>query len=406
MSDDIVNQFIQGEDGLARLLREALPCFEAPAAMEARFQASMAEMQASRIAAESLVFEAPSSQATAFARLMADIQTAQEPRRDAVIKKIQAGESAQVVLGAELGAEAHAWLAQQSLSKKAPAPAEEPHAWHVPTWLWGGFGFAMVSVFAVSLVMKMGVFSFGHQQEMVAKPATVQLAVLEQKVMSAPAAVAPAPVEETARTEPAAKENYAPAVDAAPKPQLQARAEQKMDQAAKIAATSEAKKEREADLSDKKVIGELAMNEIQPAAVAAALPPPMAAAPAAPAPVAVMSVPLPVAGLMADQASAERAKGVVAASKRARLAKSISPQSFSLQQSPVEAAKQALAGKDGANTLIVKMANPATPEAAAWFVGFQNAVKAESHDGVRSVQVETDANLPAEQVSVVVSPAE
>lgn len=405
MSDDIVNQFIQGEDGLARLLREALPCFEAPAAMEARFQASMAEMQASRIAAESLVFEAPSSQVTAFARLMADIQTAQEPRRDAVIKKIQAGESAQVVLGAELGAEAHAWLAQQSLSKKAPAPTEEPHAWHVPTWLWGGFGFAMVSVFAVSLVLKMGVFSFGRQ-EMAAKPATVQLAVLEQKVMSAPAAVAPVPAEEMARSEPAAKENYAPAMDAAAKPQQQARAELKMDQAAKIAVTSEAKKEREADLSDKKVIGELAMNEIQPAAVAAAPPPPMAAAPAAPAPVAVMSAPLPVAGLMADQASAERAKGVVAASKRARLAKSISPQSFSLQQSPVEAAKQALAGKDGASTLIVKMANPATAEAAAWFVGFQNAVKAESHDAVRSVQVEADSNLPAEQVSVVVSPAE
>lgn len=404
MSDDIVNQFIQGEDGLARLLREALPCFEAPAAMEARFQASMAEMQASRIAAESLVFEAPSSQATAFARLMADIQTAQEPRRDAVIKKIQAGESAQVVLGAELGAEAHAWLAQQSLSKKAPAPAEEPHAWHVPTWLWGGFGFAMVSVFAVSLVMKMGVFSFGHQQEMAAdKPATVQLAVLEQKVMSAPAAVALAPVEEMARHEPAAKENYAPAMDAAPKPQLQARAELSMDKAAKIAATSEAKKEREADLSEKKAIGELAMNEIQPAAVAAAPLPPMAAAPA---PVAVMSAPMPVAGLMADQASAERAKGVVAASKRARLAKPISLQTFSLQQSPVEAAKQALTGKDGASSLIVKMANPATPEAAAWLVGFQNAVKAESHDAVRSVQVETDANLPAEQVSVVVSPSE
>lgn len=398
------DQFIQGEDGLARLLREALPCFDAPAEMETRFKASMAEMQASRIAAESLVFEAPSSQATAFARLMADIQTAQEPRRDAVIKKIQAGESAQVVLGAELSAEGHAWLAQQSLSKKAPAPVEEPHAWHVPTWLWGGFGFAFVSVFAVSLVMKMGVFSFGHPQEMAAdKPATVQLAVLEQKVMSAPAAVVQAPAEEMARSEPAAKENYAPAMDAAPKPQLQARAEVSMEKAAKIAASSEAKKEREADLSEKKVIGELAMNEIQPAAVAAAPPPPMAAAPA---PVAVMSAPMPVAGLMADQASAERAKGVVAASKRARLAKPTSSQSFSLQQSPVEAAKQALAGKDGASSLIVKMANPATPEAAAWLVGFQNAVKAESHDGVRSVQVETDANLPAEQVSVVVNPLE
>ena len=153
MSSSAFQRFMQGEDELSALLRQALPAYEAPAGMEARFREQVQALQAGRAAAvTAMSFEAPASQSLAFARLAADVQSAQAPRRDAVLGQIRSGRPASEVLGAAISEQGLAWLQQQS---RTAAPAQPAPAVRSPArrsmWMWGGG-----SAFASLLLMALG----------------------------------------------------------------------------------------------------------------------------------------------------------------------------------------------------------------------------------------------------------
>lgn len=123
-TDRTVERFIAGEDRLAALLR-ALPAYEPPAAMASRFSGLARVAQkayappVSATPVMPMVFEAPASLEAGFIAEAARIQVAQQPRHDAVIAQIQAGKSANEVLGHEVTTGTAQWLAN-----KSPPPAK------------------------------------------------------------------------------------------------------------------------------------------------------------------------------------------------------------------------------------------------------------------------------------------
>lgn len=211
MNSSAFQRFMQGEDELSALLRAALPAFEAPPGMEARFRDQVQALQAGRAAAvEAMSFEPPASQSLAFARLAADVQSAQAPRRAAVLGQIRSGRSAAEVLGAAISEEGRAWLQQQSTAVAAPAAATAGRpAARRSAWTWGaGSAFASLLLMVVGLRVS-GVWPAGgtlHREysgevvaasQSVASLAGAQLAQLDEQYPSADAApeaaVAPAP---------------------------------------------------------------------------------------------------------------------------------------------------------------------------------------------------------------------
>lgn len=154
MNSSAFQRFMQGEDELSALLRTALPAFEPPSTMEARFREQVQALQAVRAsAADGMSFEPPASQSLAFARLAADVQSAQAPRRDAVLGQIRSGRSAAEVLGAAISEEGLAWLQQQSAAAQPQAnvTASRPAA-RRSAWMWGaGSAFASLLLMVVGL---------------------------------------------------------------------------------------------------------------------------------------------------------------------------------------------------------------------------------------------------------------
>lgn len=403
MRDDRFDTFIQGDDGLARLLRAALPCFEAPAEMNARFAANMAQLQASHNATQSLVFEAPPQQTAAFASLAAAMQETQAPRRDAVLARLQTGASETEVLGHPISPEASAWLAQQTPPTPSATQTEKPQkSWFLRHWAMGGLSFAVVALLAFGLHLQMGINPAPKVfNEQAAASATVtQLAQLE---MTTPAESATAPEAKSIEIAPIAdnerKFKAAPEVDI-PAKKSRAITEERLSLEKELAKTESAKGQR--------FSGELALNDAQPAALEA---PVMAAAP--PPPMVTMApAPAPAMEIAAADKTAERAysspkpaalaSGLMT-SKRAR---SQPPETytFALSTPPAVVAKQLQSQAAQAAKLTIRVQNPEATATQEWLTQFRAAWQSNPANPALRLSVETDSSLSNEQLRVIIQP--
>jgi hypothetical protein len=137
-------KFLQGEDRLARLLCE-LPAYvpSAAAEFEAAFAraaraaqaqqdamrtataagqaaaSGTARLESTRLDAIPSAFEPPASLQASFLKMAASIESAQAPRREAILRGIANGDSPQAMLGAAIAPSSEKWLRAQ-----APAAAQ------------------------------------------------------------------------------------------------------------------------------------------------------------------------------------------------------------------------------------------------------------------------------------------
>lgn len=162
-------RFIAGEGALAALIR-AQPAFEPPPRMLGQILVAL------EAAPTPAGFEPPAALLDAVMAEAARLDTAQTPRRDALLAELAAGKSASDALGAPVSPATAAWLAQQ---QPTPASARPPRRRRWP-WL-AGFGTAVTAALAVSVALRV-------VQESAAPPPT-------------PAALSKAaPAESSART--------------------------------------------------------------------------------------------------------------------------------------------------------------------------------------------------------------
>lgn len=122
----VVERFLAGEDGLARLL-SALPAFEPPAGMAERFAAQARQSQQALDAP--MAFAPPPGMEQAFRAEAARIQAVQQPRRDAVIAELQSGKSAASVLGHNVNTATAEWLANQASTTPQPLQRSRWRIW-------------------------------------------------------------------------------------------------------------------------------------------------------------------------------------------------------------------------------------------------------------------------------------
>jgi len=144
-------KFLQSEDRLARLLCE-LPVY-APSA-EAEFAAifaraaraaqaqqevmrtetaagqvaasGTARLESTRLDAMPSAFEAPASLEAAFLKMAASVQSAQAPRREAILNGIAKGDSPQAMLGAAIAPSSEEWLRAQAPAAGQTHEARQP----------------------------------------------------------------------------------------------------------------------------------------------------------------------------------------------------------------------------------------------------------------------------------------
>ena len=121
-------RFLAGEDALARLIRNQ-PAFTPSAEQEARLLAAIAALP--QTAPEGLEFEPPAHMEAAFLQDMRAIQQAQAPRRDALLQRLQQGESADAIFGHPIDTTTQDWLARQqaSTSFHTKTPQTKPRNW-------------------------------------------------------------------------------------------------------------------------------------------------------------------------------------------------------------------------------------------------------------------------------------
>ncbi|HRF04579.1 MAG TPA: hypothetical protein PLP32_08320, partial [Accumulibacter sp.] len=143
-------KFLQGEDRLARLLCD-LPAYvpSAAAEFEAAFAraaraaqaqqdamrtetaagqaaaSGTARLESTRLDAIPSAFEPPASLQASFLKMAASIESAQAPRREAVLRGIAKGDSAQAMLGAAIAPSSEEWLRAQAPAAP-PAPSSPP----------------------------------------------------------------------------------------------------------------------------------------------------------------------------------------------------------------------------------------------------------------------------------------
>ncbi|TVT70703.1 MAG: hypothetical protein FHP93_11490 [Denitromonas halophila] len=137
------DRFIAGDGPLAALIR-AQPVFEAPPRLLEHILAALDAPPAQA------GFEPP---AALFDAIMAEaerIDTAQAPRRDALLAELAAGKKASDALGAEVSPATAAWLARQH-----PTPVAAPRT-HRRRWPWlAGISTALTAALAVSVALRM-----------------------------------------------------------------------------------------------------------------------------------------------------------------------------------------------------------------------------------------------------------
>lgn len=117
-------RFVDGHGRMAALLR-ALPPFEAPAGMEARFIAALPAAPAADGS-----FDAPASLTASVLAEAARIDAAQATRREAALRELERG-AAEALLGIAPGEGTAAWLRQQAAATRAAKARPRPRraAW-------------------------------------------------------------------------------------------------------------------------------------------------------------------------------------------------------------------------------------------------------------------------------------
>lgn len=136
------DRFIAGDGPLAALIR-AQPAFEAPPRMLEHILAAL------DAAPGATGFDAP---AGLFDTVMAEaerIDTAQAPRREALLAELAAGKTAGDALGAPVSPATAAWLASQQAPSRA-TPPPRPRRW---PWL-AGISTALTAALAVSVALR------------------------------------------------------------------------------------------------------------------------------------------------------------------------------------------------------------------------------------------------------------
>lgn len=399
MRDDTFDTFIQGDDGLARLLREALPCFEEPAEMSARFAANMAQLQASHNATQALVFEAPAQQEAAFASLAAAMQAAQAPRHDAVLARLQTGASEAEVLGHAISPETSAWLTQQTpLTAQTTPPKQTQRSWFLRHWAMGGLSFAVVALLALGLHLQMGTSPApkAFSQQATASAAVTQLAQLE---MTAPAESATAPEAKSIAVAPIMENDRqfkAPPEIDIPAKKSKAISEERLSLEKELAKADSAKGQG--------FSGELALNDVQPATIeapvaVAAPPPPLAAE----APAAAPAMEIAMADKQVERALPSPKPAALAsalmASKRARTPTAES-YTFALSSPAAAVAKQLQAHAGEGTKLTIRVHNPAEASTQAWLNQFKAAWQSNSSLPALRLSIETDKDLGSEELRI------
>lgn len=135
------DRFIAGEGPLAALIR-AQPGFEAPPRMLGQILTALEATPASA------GFESPASLLDAVMTAAERIDTAQAPRRDALLAELATGKSASDALGAPVSPATAAWLAQQQ--RGVTTPPVRRRRW---PWL-AGLGTAVTAALAVSVALR------------------------------------------------------------------------------------------------------------------------------------------------------------------------------------------------------------------------------------------------------------
>jgi hypothetical protein len=192
-------KFLQSEDRLARLLCE-LPVY-APSA-EAEFAAifaraaraaqaqqevmrtetaagqvaasGTARLESTRLDAMPSAFEAPASLEAAFLKMAASVQSAQAPRREAILNGIAKGDSPQAMLGAAIAPSSEEWLraqapaAGQTHEARQPAPPTRKRSFLGLRW----FDLRLAALACVLAVV-------GTQLALIDDPDPTQIAVQE-----------------------------------------------------------------------------------------------------------------------------------------------------------------------------------------------------------------------------------
>ena len=127
-----IDAFIEGRGRLGALLRE-LPRYEPPADAQARFVAALpADAAPAAMPSADGFFEPPASLADAVLAEAAAIDSAQQPRREAVLRELRQRGAAEALDG-EVGSASEAWLQRQKpAAAPRPAPARKRRRWLAP----------------------------------------------------------------------------------------------------------------------------------------------------------------------------------------------------------------------------------------------------------------------------------
>jgi len=193
------DRFLAGEGALASLLRKQ-PAFEPPARL---FERVMTALDA---AAPGQAFEPPASLEAAVLAEAARLDTAQQPRRQALLDDLARGTDVAAAMGTAVSDTTSRWLSQQ-VPSGTPA-TEAPAKRRRPRWL-GGLGVAVTAALAASVALK--VWFDPTAPRLSGPPGTLDAARM------APAPASPAPVDKEAPprslaiAEPAAESSSAPA---------------------------------------------------------------------------------------------------------------------------------------------------------------------------------------------------
>ena len=196
MSQQAFDRFLRGEDRLARLLC-ALPAHTPSAEFEAAFARAARAAQAQRDAIRTetapgqaaasgpatldgtrldaipSAFEPPASLEASFLKMAASIESAQAPRRDAILNGIAHGDSAQAMLGAAIAPGTEEWLRAQAPAAAQTRPAPPSPPGRKRTFL--GFRWFDLRLAAVACVLAV----IGIQLALMHDPDPQQLAVQE-----------------------------------------------------------------------------------------------------------------------------------------------------------------------------------------------------------------------------------
>lgn len=367
-------RFIAKSDALSRLI-SSQPAFAPTPEQEARLLSAIAAIPQATSA--SLEFEPPAGMEAAFLQQARTIAEAQAPRRDALLDRLQHGESSEAVLGHSVSQATQDWLTTQQAAPAAPAtPVRQRMHW----WQWGGL------IVVPALVAGIGFqLLFPAQRELPANLAVFESASAPQTAplqLAENATPVPVAAELKKKTHPAevatrslqlADSLSAPAGAMPTKP-----AAPVVMAAAPPAPVAELKLEQPAieQESAKMAAEHLAMNSAKERA--------------APAPAMLARS----KGLVAAEEAPQPAAKPVMAKKAA----SVRPGIFRLSDDPNWVAAELPSSQSG---YLVRVSDPDDPAVQAWLAKFRQARR-----GHAAIRIESDSSLPSGQLFITLEKPE